>query len=337
MNPKSKNKPEAAALPKTPRPVRAGQAADAAKSPARAARLFAVNVKPADVSPALPLAPRRPHRSWRMWLLILLLATGALLWVARAQPPETPDPNTGPMPAEDPAQTTAPIEVDDSVDTNPPAPDVVVVVTNSLGQTETQTNSPGRRQRRSFRRRSGSGSRGATGDSGYADDNATNGRPAYSTFSLITQRNIFDPNRRPGMPPRQYTPTVRPPRAEYFALRGTASLGPNTFAVFDGTSSEYHKDLKVADTIAGYKVTRITDDAVKLAAGTNAIELRVGMQMRRQEGGPWLPSAASETFATTANPASAPSTSGGATNVDPPPSGPESDVLQRLMKQREQE
>ena len=49
-----------------------------------------------------------------------------------------------------------------------------------------------------------------------------------------------------------------------------------TFAFFDGTSSDYKKALKLTDVIAGYKVTNIAPNGVKLASGTNALELSVG-------------------------------------------------------------
>ena len=56
-----------------------------------------------------------------------------------------------------------------------------------------------------------------------------------------------------------------------------------TFAFFDGTSSEYKKALKLADAIAGYKVTNIAPNGVKLASGTNELDLSVGAQLRREE------------------------------------------------------
>jgi len=45
--------------------------------------------------------------------------------------------------------------------------------------------------------------------------------------------------------------------------------------------------LKPEDTIAGFKVVAIETSHVKLASPTNEIELRVGMQLRREEEGEW--------------------------------------------------
>ena len=66
------------------------------------------------------------------------------------------------------------------------------------------------------------------------------------------------------------------------------SYEKGTFAFFDGTSSDYKKALKLTDSIAGYKVTNIAPNSVKLASGTNELELSVGAQLRREEDGPWL-------------------------------------------------
>src|SRR5262249_17830627 len=49
-----------------------------------------------------------------------------------------------------------------------------------------------------------------------------------------------------------------------------------------------------AETIAGYTVTAIAPNSVKLSSGTNAIELNVGNQMRREEEGEWHVSTVSE-------------------------------------------
>ena len=115
------------------------------------------------------------------------------------------------------------------------------------------------------------------------------GRPGFSAFKLITERNIFDPRRSPrstSRPPR--TESRRSPRAEYFTLVGIMSYdaqGPIAF--FDGTSPQYQKVLKAADSIAGYKLTGIEPAYVKLAVGTNEFQLPIGMQLRRDSEGKW--------------------------------------------------
>src|SRR5262249_30455317 len=105
-----------------------------------------------------------------------------------------------------------------------------------------QTNSPARRIRRSYRRRSNStyGSDASSGGDTARPFAArsTNGvpRPDFSTFGIILQRNIFDPNRRPHRP---YSEPTRVVRAEHITLVGTISYEKGTFAFFDGDDSEY--------------------------------------------------------------------------------------------------
>ena len=114
------------------------------------------------------------------------------------------------------------------------------------------------------------------------------GRADFSAFKLVTDRNIFDPRRRGYSRETRQRDSSRPRRLEYVTLVGTMSYeekGPLAF--FDGTSSDYRKVLKPAETIAGYRVTDIGPSFVKLAVGTNEFDLRVGMQLRRDEDGKW--------------------------------------------------
>ena len=157
----------------------------------------------------------------------------------------------------------------------------------------------------------------------------------YSAFKMIVDRNIFDPNRFPHAP-GQVRPTSKPRSVDYVTLVVTMIYEKVTFAFFDGTSSDYKKALKLTDSIAGYKVTNITPNSVKLAAGTNELNLNVGAQLRREEDGPWLLAGQFTSYAAT--PAST-STNGTATTTgsDTASGGTESDILKRLMQKREKE
>lgn len=109
----------------------------------------------------------------------------------------------------------------------------------------------------------------------------------FSAFQIINDRNIFDPNRRPRSQPNR-NPAPRPPQiVDTFSLVGTMSYSNVLLAFFEGTSSDYRKSLSVGNRIAGYTLKEIRHDAVKLTLGTNEIELKVGMQMRRSEDGSW--------------------------------------------------
>ena len=152
-------------------------------------------------------------------------------------------------------------------------------------------------------------------------------KPEHSAFRMITERNIFDPNRVPHRPGVQSRPSKT---IESFALVGVMSYEKGTFAFFDGTSSEYRKALKAADTIAGFKLTSIGNNVVSLVAGTNHVDLRVGMQLRREEGHDWAPGPQAESYAAASSSTSSTPSGTGAGGFD-------NDILEKLRKKREQE
>lgn len=158
----------------------------------------------------------------------------------------------------------------------------------------------------------------------------------YSAFQIIVDENIFDPNRYPHAPG---APVVRPPLKSFDALTltGTMSYFRGTFAVFDGTSSEYQKVLKLTDSIAGYKVTHIAPNSVTLVSGTNELKLNVGEQLRREENGPWLLTSQSASYAAALPATGTNVTATSATSSMDSASGSASDILKRMMQRREQD
>jgi hypothetical protein len=151
----------------------------------------------------------------------------------------------------------------------------------------------------------------------------------YPSFKIITDRNIFDPNRTSRSSRR--TDATRPARVESFALVGTMSYENGTFAFFDGSGSSYRKAVKTGDLIAGYKVVDISADRVNLEANGQQLELNVGVQMKKQDEGEWQLAGRAESYST-----SSPATA--ATEKTNAASGGEvDDVLKKLMQKREQE
>ena len=155
-------------------------------------------------------------------------------------------------------------------------------------------------------------------------------RPDYQSFKIITDRNIFDPNRS-SRSSRTRTEAPRPARVESFALVGTMSYVNGTYAFFDGTGSAYRKAAKTGDTIAGHKIAEIAADRVKLEANGQQIELSVGVQMKKQDEGEWQLAGRAESSGT-----SSPATAT-AEKTDGASGGEESEVLKKLMQKREQE
>jgi hypothetical protein len=204
------------------------------------------------------------------------------------------------------------------------------------------------RSRRSSKSRSDQGSRSdAASDYSRGGDRApttaaggTNtslSRLDYSAFKMIADRNIFNPNRYPRRAGER--PVLATPRVfDSVTLVGTMSYGKGTFAFFDGSISEYKKALKLSDVIAGYKVTNIAPSGVTLVAGTNALEMSVGMQLRREEDGPWLLSGQSGAYAATPATSSTNAVAATATTSSEAASGAaESDIIKKLMQRRSQE
>jgi hypothetical protein len=199
--------------------------------------------------------------------------------------------------------------------------------------------------RRSRNRRSRSRS-GQSGGSGRASDYSEGGgRPQpdsatgtnrldYANFKVIVDRNIFDPNRFARGPGRG--PRPAPKIVDALTLKGTMTYEKGTFAFFVETGSDYkERGLKLNDVIAGHKVANITPDSVILAAGTNQVELKVGMQLRREEDGPWELAGLAGSYAPSST-----STSTNAlasTGSDGAASAADSDIIKKLMQRRNSE
>jgi len=156
--------------------------------------------------------------------------------------------------------------------------------------------------------------------------------PTFETFNVIQHNNIFDPNRRPWIP---YNTNRNQPKAiQAFALTGTMSYPKGWFAVFNGTSSEYQKVLPVGGVIAGYKVTDITLTNVTLSANGKDFRMPVGRQVRNSNG-KWQMGMPVEATSEETN-----SDETTATDNSAAPTGANAqmnEILQRLMKAREQE
>jgi len=302
----------------------------------RAKRLECAQLAAAFVRAHVPA----PHRSLlRLWphristcLLACLLVPLSLLTGrhANAQQPVPADQTNETMQADDNGQGDDLTQTNDII-----SPENETNAANLSGgpQTNGAPTANNRGLRRRGRRRPDPGSAAVS-----FSQTATNasGRPAFSTFKIVADRNIFDPTRHAGYKPGPQ-PIVR--KSDIFAYKGTLSYEKGSFAIFDGSSAEYQKALKVSDTIAGYQLLSVSRNSVKLASGTNEVELRIGMQMSRQEQGPWTPSEAAESYAsvTPASPAASPDPSNKPPGNDPALSGPAADILKKLMQRRAQE
>jgi hypothetical protein len=113
----------------------------------------------------------------------------------------------------------------------------------------------------------------------------TNGTD-LATFQVISQRNIFDPNR---VAHARFNSSRAGARgADSFSFLGTMSYEKGSFAFFDGTNPDFRKVLELDGDIAGFKVTALAPKSVTLLSGTNEIILPVGTQVRRDNDGHWM-------------------------------------------------
>ena len=158
----------------------------------------------------------------------------------------------------------------------------------------------------------------------------------FSRFRIIAERNIFNPNRSGRPAPPVSRPSSRPTQVESFTLVGTLGDGQHWVAFFDGTRSELRGRLRLDDTIGDYRVSEISSSGVLLQQDTNTIPLRVGMQVRRENEGPWHLADRAESNRTRDRSAPAESSSR-ATSTSAGTASVDDEVLRRLMQQRERE
>jgi len=181
----------------------------------------------------------------------------------------------------------------------------------------------------------------AGGLGAWAQTNQVPGAEDYAAFSrFITERNIFDPNRRAHYTSqtRPKTPRTRSSSAPAFTLVGTMSYGKGLFAFFNGNNSDLKKALPVAESIAGYTVTEISHSRVTLESADKKqkVEMKVG-DLMRQENGKWEMAGAGELPSGTNSTETTGSGGGENSAVATPSSSSEpNEVLKRLMQQREQ-
>ena len=151
----------------------------------------------------------------------------------------------------------------------------------------------------------------------------------FDTFRVISERNIFDPNRT-GRSDR--SPEAPAPRMDYITLVGTMHYDKGLFAFFDGSAPDYRKSLHEGDKIEQYTVTHIRPDGVDLRRDAHALTLAIGRQLQRPPGGDWAPAAADAVRPP-------PATADNAASTGPTPALPAdaSEILKKLMEQRQKQ
>jgi hypothetical protein len=130
---------------------------------------------------------------------------------------------------------------------------------------------------------------GLSAGNGWAEQTNAPARLNFDSFRMISDRNIFNPNRYARSSGQTRSQSSRPAsRVESFTLVGLMQYEKGVFAFFDGTSANYRKTLEADGAISEFKITGIDPKQVKLVSGTNTFTLHVGMQVRREDEGDWF-------------------------------------------------
>ena len=154
----------------------------------------------------------------------------------------------------------------------------------------------------------------------------------YVFFSVIPDRNIFNPNRYPHRVQSARSENERTAPANAFMLVGTMSSAKGTFAFFDGSTADYQKVLERDGEIAGCKLVAIQPNAVLLAVSNNIVmEVPVGAQLRLDAEAGWqvVRDAGTQLVDRAETPAASPTA---AAEVNDP-----GDILKKQMQKREME
>jgi Tfp pilus assembly protein PilP len=106
----------------------------------------------------------------------------------------------------------------------------------------------------------------------------------FDTFRVVSERNIFNPNRTGR---RERTTEEQPPRVDVISIVGTMESDRGLRAFFDGSDSSYRRAVRVGESVDKFKVTQISPNVVDLERDGKNLSVRVGQQLRRPEGADW--------------------------------------------------
>lgn len=119
---------------------------------------------------------------------------------------------------------------------------------------------------------------------GARSDSAVTPSANFDAFRVISDRNIFNPNRTGR---RERTTEERVPRLDVISLVGTMESDRGLRAFFDGSEGSFRKALRVGESVDKFKVTQIAPNVVELERDGKSFPVRVGQQLRRPEGSDW--------------------------------------------------
>ena len=107
---------------------------------------------------------------------------------------------------------------------------------------------------------------------------------SFDTFRLVSDRNIFNPNRTGR---RDRNNEDQPPRVDVISVVGTMESDRGLRAFFDGSESSFRRAVRVGESVDKFKVTKISPNVVDLERDGKSLSVAVGQQLRRPEGADW--------------------------------------------------
>ena len=164
-------------------------------------------------------------------------------------------------------------------------------------------------------------------------------KQGFDAYPLVRTRNIFDPERQPGISmaasDAAQPPTPPASNADYAALNGTMITAEKALAFFSGSRPEFNKVLAPNGTIAGARLVKITPDSIEVEREGKRTVVAVGQTVPlNASSAPTAAPAPSPTTDTPSSSAPSPSTPASTT----PLSGLDREaVMRRMMEKRQQE
>jgi hypothetical protein len=126
------------------------------------------------------------------------------------------------------------------------------------------------------------GSEGAPAGAPAAAPTAPAG--SLEAFALVTERNIFNPNRTART---RAAPEEKPVRTEEVALVGVVGFGASTSAVVHSADPHLKGEAAAGARLGEFTVVAVSPSAVELRAGERTYSLAVAQRLTRVEGGEW--------------------------------------------------
>lgn len=150
----------------------------------------------------------------------------------------------------------------------------------------------------------------------------------FENFRIIAERNIFNPNRIGRT--REGSDTPSAPREDVLALVGTMETDKGIVAIFDSPDSALRKAVREGQVLGGFTVKAISASQVELTSEKQSFALNLAQRLRRIEDGEWKVSNVEPP------PVAAP-TSPDSSSTPPAIPANASEVLRRLMEQRQKQ